>query len=207
MKILALADIHGSWNVLYMIEEFEALYDFDAVFIAGDITNFGPPDFAYEFLNSINKPVFAVPGNCDPPEVIDAIENSRAVNVHQKKYNYRGNIIAGLGGTDGNGFTMGITFDDNFAYKFLNGCKECILLLHQPPYGILDKVGNIHIGNKAIRKAVEKFKPRLVISGHVHEARGYFKNEYTIFVNPGPAKLGYASLVDLTAESVEMLEK
>ena len=207
MKFLALADIHSSWDVLYLIEELDGLYDFDAVLIAGDITNFGPAEYAIKFLNEINKPTFAVPGNCDPPEVIDAIEKSKAINLHMREYEFEGLHLIGLGGTNGVGFTMGITFQEDFAYELLSRCKECIFLLHQPPYGILDNVGTRHIGSEGIRKAVLDAKPRIVISGHVHEARGYLKTESTLFMNPGPAKSGYAALVDIDNFSVRMLEK
>jgi Icc-related predicted phosphoesterase len=207
MKILALADIHGSWNALYMIDELETLYDFDAIFIAGDITNFGPAEFAAEFLNKIDKPTFAVPGNCDPKDVIEAIENSKAINIHKKIYEFGGLKLAGLGGTNGNGFTMGITFSEDFAYEFLRKCEKCVYLLHQPPYGILDDVGDRHIGSEGIRKAIAEANPRIVISGHVHEARGYMKNGETLLVNPGPARDGYAALIDTDRVEVEMLEK
>ncbi|ADD09180.1 metallophosphoesterase [Candidatus Aciduliprofundum boonei] len=207
MKLLAIADIHGAWNVLYLIEEFDGLYNFDAVLIAGDITNFGPAEFALDFLNEINKPTFAIPGNCDPPDVLDAIEKSKAVNLHKKEFEFGGLHFIGLGGTNGIGFTMGITFQEDYAYKFLSRCKECVFLLHQPPYGILDDVGSHHIGSEGIRKAVFEAKPKIVISGHVHEARGYFKTEDTLFVNPGPAKSGYAAIVDTENFSVRLLEK
>ena len=207
MKLLVIADIHGSWDALYLIEEFDGLYNFDAVLIAGDITNFGPAEFALDFLNKINKPTFAIPGNCDPPEVIDAIDKSNAFNMHKREYEFRGFHLMGLGGTNGIGFTMGITFQEDFAYKFLSRCKECIFLVHQPPYGILDNVGARHIGSEGMRRAVFNAKPKLVISGHVHEARGYVNTENTLFVNPGPAKSGYAALVDTDNFSVRMLEK
>ena len=208
MKILAIADIHGSWEVLYTIEELEGLYDFDLIMIAGDITNFGPGEFALEFLNSINKPTMAVPGNCDPPEVIDAIEKSRAINLHDKFYEFSGYRFAGLGGTNGKGFTMGITFREEYAYSFFRNCKGCIFLTHQPPFGIVDDVGGgKHIGSRGIRDGIFEAHAKLVVSGHVHEARGYEIINSTIFVNPGPAKIGYAALIDLDKNRVEMIER
>jgi len=207
MRILAIADIHGYDNGIYMLEELKGLYEFDAIFIAGDITNFGPADFAKEFLDSLSSKIFAVPGNCDPKNVIEALEKSKAYNVHKKIVEYKGYKIAGLGGTNGKGFTMGITFSEDEAYKFLSGCKECIFLLHQPPFGILDDVGNRHIGSKGIRRAVDEASPLLVISGHVHEARGYEIRGDTIFVNPGPLKMGYAALIDLEDRKVTMIRE
>ncbi len=206
MKILAIADLHGSENGVYLVEELKGLYEFDAILIAGDITNFGPGDFAKRFIDSLGVQVFAVPGNCDPPDVIKAIEESKGINVHRKIVEFNGYRIAGLGGTDGRGFTMGITFSEDFAYHFLGECHGCIFLLHQPSFGILDMVGNRHIGSKGIRRAVDKASPVLVVSGHVHEARGYEIKDRTIFVNPGPLKMGYAALVDLEKKEVKMIE-
>ncbi len=207
MKLLALSDIHGTWNVSYMVEELLSYYEFDLILVAGDITNFGPPEFAEELLNSFKKPVLAVPGNCDPPGVLEAVDRSRAVNLHGHIYELGGYRFAGLGGTNGKGFTMGITFDEDYAYSLLRNCKDCIFLTHQPPLGILDRAGGSHIGCRGIRDAILESKPLLVVSGHVHEARGTERMGETLIVNPGPARDGYAALINLSDLSVEMLEK
>ncbi len=207
MKLLALADIHGREDVVYMVQELQGLHNFDAILIAGDITNFGPAEFALEILNAMPTRIFAVPGNCDPPEVIQAIEKSRASNLHARASSLGDFKIAGLGGVNG-GFNMGITFTDEFARNFLGNCRGCIFLTHQPPFGILDEVpGGKHIGSRGIMDAVRMAKPPLVISGHVHEARGKLITDDTIFINPGPARDGYAAIVDLDAREVIMLER
>ena len=49
-------------------------------------------------------------------------------------------------------------------------------------------------------------KPRLVISGHVSDARGYIEKKGRTCVNPGAAKDGYAALIDYGERiSVQML--
>ena len=59
-----------------------------------------------------------------------------------------------------------------------------ILLCHQPPYGVLDKVTasfapknwkGKHAGSKAILEYVEKKSPRYVFCGHIHEGEGVKK--------------------------------
>ena len=81
MKILAVADIHGSQyrlnNVLDNVEK----YSPDLVIICGDITQFGPGDVATNFLNQIPVETVAIPGNIDTPEVGDAINESNAENI------------------------------------------------------------------------------------------------------------------------------
>lgn len=55
-----------------------------------------------------------------------------------------------------------------------------ILVCHQPPYGVLDKVGGKapkhwrgkHAGSKVVLDYVKKFQPKYVICGHIHEGAG-----------------------------------
>jgi len=42
-----------------------------------------------------------------------------------------------------------------------------------------------HAGNKSIRKFIERIKPVLAISGHLHECVGEDKIKETKVVNPG----------------------
>jgi len=195
MKILALADIHGKESVSYMAQEIYGTEKFDLILIAGDITDFGSGEDAREIIDSMPTQVIAIPGNCAPSDVIEGINKSKAVNLHKNRTEYMGYEFIGLGGVNG-GFNMSITFSDDFAFKFLRDCKNCIFLLHQPTYGILDEVpGGEHIGSMGIKRAVEVAKPILVVSGHVHEARGYRKIGDSLFVNPGPAKYGSVTII------------
>jgi len=59
-----------------------------------------------------------------------------------------------------------------------------ILVCHQPPYGILDKVTakfaprhwqGKHAGSKAILDYIKKEQPKYVFCGHIHEGKGYKK--------------------------------
>jgi len=59
--------------------------------------------------------------------------------------------------------------------------KVDILVCHQPPYGILDKVTNkaapkhwlgLHAGSKVIFDYIKKQEPRYVFCGHIHEGEG-----------------------------------
>ena len=48
-----------------------------------------------------------------------------------------------------------------------------ILITHCAPYGILDQLANgRHVGCHALRKALDRVKPRLHIFGHIHECGG-----------------------------------
>ena len=69
-----------------------------------------------------------------------------------------------------------------------------ILLCHQPPYGILDKVSfpgapkhwiGKHAGSKVILDYIKEYHPRYVICGHIHESAGRKKVGKTEVINLG----------------------
>jgi len=76
--VLLIADLHGQFG---KIDSFLELNP-EAVFIAGDITNMGPVDTIDDVLSRIDVPCFAVPGNCDPREILETLEHSDAVSLH-----------------------------------------------------------------------------------------------------------------------------
>jgi Icc-related predicted phosphoesterase len=72
------------------------------------------------------------------------------------------------------------------AKKILKQFKDMdILVCHQPPYGILDKVSSRYnppknwigkrAGSKIILDYVKKVQPRYVFCGHIHEGEGVKK--------------------------------
>ncbi len=202
MRLLVLSDIHARWQVRYMVEEVGD--DVDVAVIAGDITNFGPPEFVEDVLSWFRVPVLAVPGNCDPPRVLDLLE-ARGASVHLKSVEMEGIRFIGLGGSDGRGATAGITWSDGEASSFIERHgRDAVLVLHQPPYGCNDDVGWKRIGNVALRRAVESTQPRLIISGHVHEDRGVDRCGHTICLNPGPAMEGMYAVVALSDGKVDV---
>jgi len=69
-----------------------------------------------------------------------------------------------------------------------NKGKKIILVTHAPPYRTnLDNIEGDSCGNKAIRNFIDKVKPDLVISGHLHENAGKGdKIKNTRLINPGP---------------------
>lgn len=71
-----------------------------------------------------------------------------------------------------------------------------ILLCHQPPYKILDKINfpgapeshqGKHAGSKVILDYIKKYQPKYVFCGHIHEAEGKAKIGKTEIYNLGQA--------------------
>ena len=58
-----------------------------------------------------------------------------------------------------------------------------ILITHQPPYSVLDYSANINYGDRNLLQTVQRIKPKYHLFGHIHDAYGIEKSEYTTFVN------------------------
>ena len=61
-----------------------------------------------------------------------------------------------------------------------------ILITHGPPYGVLDQSPVEYlepVGDKELREAVIRVKPKLHVFGHVHCGYGVRPTLHTVFVN------------------------
>jgi putative phosphoesterase len=204
MKILAVADIHGSQYRLNLLLKNIKKYSPDLVIICGDITQFGPADVAYNFLNQIPIKTYAIMGNIDTNEVSDAINDSKAEYIEKKKVNYKGLSFTGISGV--NSFELDHLINSEELNNLFD--KNSILVTHVPPYGLQDKVFlGKHAGSKQIREIIDKFKPRLVLSGHIHENPGFIKNKDTIIVNCSMGKRGEGALINIDKDiDIKMLD-
>jgi Icc-related predicted phosphoesterase len=187
VKLLATADVHGSQRGKETLKKFIEGHEPDVAVVAGDITHFGPPEWAEEFLDSFDIPLLAVNGNCDPPRVADVIRNFEDNDLMDKERELAGLTFVGLG------------YPLNPELGSLISSNIDVLVSHVPPKGCNDviPVGG-QIGDFFLREAILNAKPRLVLSGHVHECRGICELEGTVCVNPGPAMNGFGAVVDIS---------
>ena len=203
MRALVIVDIHKSTHASSTTIKYIKKYDPDLLLIAGDITTFGPLSFATDFLSELpDIKTLAVPGNCDPREILEVIENSNADNLHAKKVTINGITFVGLGGSNVTPFNTPFELTEAEIFNALDTLMEpgVVLLLHFPVYGHLDEVPQgEHTGSKSALQIVEKYQPSLVLSGHIHETRGAKVDENGIqYLNPGPMREGFAAIVDIT---------
>jgi Icc-related predicted phosphoesterase len=196
LKALLLADLHGEYG---MVESFMDLSP-DIVFIAGDITNMGTSKDVDTCFSRIDVPSFAVPGNCDPKEVVDALERSSCVNLHGSAMNLGKISLVGLGGSNPTPFGTPLEFTDKqiddllkIPVSRMEKATHHVLISHAPPQGILDEIGGNHVGSASIKKYLNHFD--LVCCAHVHEQRGIYEREGIKVVNPGPAAVGNCAMI------------
>ena len=201
MRILAIADPHGDYSTIEPI--MQKAGSIDAVLIAGDITEFGPEDKAEELINMFEEPVLAVPGNCDPKEILEVLNRSKAINMHDACTSIENVNFIGIGGSNPTPFETPFELDEDKIESCLTrrfdeqegneGIK--VLLTHAPPHCTLDEIPGANVGCKAIKKFVDKVD--LVVCAHIHEARGVMKEGDTIIVNPGMASQGNAAIITI----------
>ena len=199
MKILAVADIHGAQYRLNLVLKNIERYSPDLVVICGDITQYGPAELAKNLLNQIPVDTLAITGNIDTLDVGRGIDESNATKIEMKRIVKKGISFVGINGIDENQFTI------IKEKKLLD--ESSVMVSHVPPYGTNDKVFlGMHGGSKELRELVDKYKPRLVLCGHIHEDPGFTKIGKTTVVNCSMGKRGEGSLIELNNDiSVKMI--
>ncbi len=196
MNILALSDIHGKTKrVEEILKKVEG--EFDLVALLGDLTDFGPKERAVEIMDLIKEytdTVIGVPGNCDPMGVEEVI-NEKGVLIDGEVAKINNYEFIGLGGSNPTPFDTPRERSEEEIKEvlenlFTNASNETVLISHAPPKGYLDLASGNHAGSESVKEAIEKYKPSLVLSGHIHEAKGKEKLNESIIVNPGAARDG-----------------
>jgi hypothetical protein len=200
MKILAVADIHGAQYRLNLVLKNIQKYSPDLVIICGDITQFGPGELAKNYLDQIPIATLAITGNIDTFDVGKGIDESKAERIELKKVVKKGISFVGINGTDIKQYKI---LDEK---KLLD--KKSVLVSHIPPYGAQDKIFiGLHGGNKELREIVDKYKPRLVLCGHIHEDPGFTNIDKTTVVNCSMGKHGEGAIIEINEKlSVKMLD-
>ncbi len=218
MRILVIADVHGySDDVSKFFSKIDAK-DFDLIICPGDFTDMfnQPPGFSQHNIADIilqklvafGTPLYCVPGNHDPYEIIDAFEEYD-VNLHGKVRNFMGEVFMGWGGAL-TPFHLAFEPTEEETSEALDEMVggvsgDFILILHNPPRDTkLDRLATgEHVGSPVIRKFIEKHQPKLVVSAHIHEAGGVDRIGKTTLFYPGPFYAGKYGIIDIGGKTIE----
>lgn len=211
MLTLAFSDIHSSIGKFKDLKERVKGRKIDLALFCGDFTNEGSLKVAEELVNEIDFcPLLAIPGNQDSKEIVEMLE-SRRVSLHKKILQFNKFSLIGIGGGKPVHTFYRLNVGELEAEKFLNNAfakaKPPVLLVsHTPAAGTRLEVTNdrVKLGLKALRSAVEKFQPLLLVHGHVHEAFGEEKLGRTLCVNTGAVKDGKAVFLEISKNSVKV---
>lgn len=154
---------------------------------------------SYEKLKEIlqnhgNLNIRVLPGNYD----MDLAETPLGPwNLHLSSLDLAGIRVAGYGGA--NVLTPGVPQELQIRFREKHGpeglCSEPleffrstsphVLVVHQPPYGILDKLQGLGpSGSMGIRQYLDEAKPLALLCGHMHHCWGAQRLGETWCVNP-----------------------
>jgi len=204
MRIYCVADIHGKGEKLAVIRKNIHRFNPDILVVAGDVTNYIRWTATLAELNEMAAPVLAVRGNSDLP--IPAFSSGRHSNIsflHLSKKVIKGVLFVGIGGAIPVPFGTRICLGEKRAFKRLDSAleKNCILIAHSPPYGILDKVGGrFHAGCRSLGRTVKEGRCKILICGHIHEQAGMATVGGTVIVNCAMGKKKAGAIIDYDGE-------
>ncbi len=185
LRILAVGDLHGDKLQAKRLAEKASKENVDLVIITGDFT------FFEQDIKGIIGPfkekglkVLLIPGNHESLATTDFLaEMYESKNLHGEAVIYKGVGIVGVGGSNV-GPNLLLTeeeiwetikqgFEKLEKIKKYSKLEKILVISHTHPSGtLMEKFSNFVKGSTSIRRAIEYFKPDIVICSHVHEAEG-----------------------------------
>lgn len=178
LRILAASDLHGDSKLTKRLAERAAKEHVDLVVLCGDLTGFGESKDLIKPFKDKQQKVLLLPGNWDSFATTDFLAQLYGVtNIHGYSAVYEGVGFFGAGSAStALGPRSGISEQELFktlekAHKGLRGIEKKVMLTHMHPSGGLSEATGFG-GSASIRKAIEKFKPDLLLHGHIHETFG-----------------------------------
>lgn len=179
--MLHLSDVHGRMSSERILKAFSELKA-DIIVISGDSES-------SSLLRDLagRAKMFYVSGNMDSMSVIE-VSRELGILLDGNVVEVGGFLLAGIGREE---------IDDFNDIRGRVG-GDWILISHYPPYNTRADIASSgrHVGSRIVRQAIEELRPRACLCGHIHESPAIFKLNDTIVVNPGPAFMGRAAIID-----------
>lgn len=179
LKILAASDIEGDSKLAKKLAEKAEKENVDLVVLCGDITSWTETTNLIRPFKDKNKKVLLVPGNHDSFATADFLAQIyEAKNLHGYAIAHNNIGFFGAGGSsDTLHFPGAISEHELFetlkkAHASLKGIEKKVMITHMHPFDSISEFSGF-AGSKAIRKAIDTFKPDFLLHGHIHEASGF----------------------------------
>ena len=182
-KILAIGDLHGDTNLIKYLANKATKEKVKLIIIAGDLT------FAERSIKNLLGPfledqrrVLLIPGNHESEETIEFLVQKYAGvhNLHKKPFTHNKTGFFGSGTID-----WGVRGKESYklskelekAHNKIKNLERKIMITHMHPQGSKAEITGFP-GSEAIRKAIKKFNPELLITSHIHEMAGLQEKIY-----------------------------
>jgi Icc-related predicted phosphoesterase len=210
MTTIAFAtDVHRDGRIFPWLDEM--MHSHDVVAIGGDLDDpcLGSPNAKVNYVMHKLRPnrlrdrllarareigenrLLVVLGNHDNPD--PASLHGRTVATSD------GLIVGGVGGSLPTGPFPFQLEEWEYASILDKLGRVDILVTHEPPHGTACDIahGGRHMGSRAVRDYCLRERPRLVLTGHIHESPSVDRLGRTVLVNPGPFFTGRYGLAEV----------
>ncbi|MBW2993496.1 metallophosphoesterase family protein [Candidatus Woesearchaeota archaeon] len=178
MKILASGDLHGDTKLAEELAERAEKEKVDLVVLCGDLTmaEMSTDNLIGPFKKR-NQKVLLIPGNHETIATADFLAQLYgATNLHGYSVKSGDVGLFGCGGANIGLFQLGEKeiFDLlKKGHDYVKDMKKKIMVTHvHPKGGLMEKFTDIFPGSEGIKKAINEFKPDILLCSHVHEAEG-----------------------------------
>lgn len=191
---IVLSDLHE--HTAHLPRVATAVREASLVVLSGDLTMFGgwrEAERVVDPIRALNPRLLAVPGNTDHRGVRDFLE-AEGISLHGRAVEVDGVAIYGVGGANPTPFGTPFELSEDelgaqlaAGYEPIRHAPTRVLVSHAPPHrsGVDRLWSGRPVGSHAVRAHVEHTSPSLVLSGHIHEARGVGNVGAVPVLNPG----------------------
>jgi uncharacterized protein len=178
MKILAASDIHGDTHLAKALADKAEKEKVDLVILCGDLTfqERSTANLIGPFVKKKQK-VLLIPGNHETIATADFLaEMYDVTNLHG--YSIKVGDVGFFGCGSANIGLFQLSEEEIFnllkeGYQKIKYMKTKIMVTHvHPKDSIIENFTSYFEGSSGVRKAINTFKPDMLLCGHVHEAEG-----------------------------------
>lgn len=178
MKILASGDIHGDTGLAERLAIKAEKEKVDLVVLCGDLTygEMSTENLIGPFVKR-NQKVVLIPGNHETVATADFLAELYGVtNLHG--YSIKAGDVGLFGAGGANIGLFQLTEDEIYnlldqGFQKVKNLKKKIMVTHVHPEGSkMGKLTSFFPGSTGITKAINSFKPDILLCSHVHEAEG-----------------------------------
>ncbi len=180
MKILAAGDIHGDLNLAKELAQKAVQNNVDYVIICGDITmaDMSTQHLIKPFVEN-NLKVCIIPGNHESIATTGFLSELYGIkNLHGYAIAAKDVGIFGAGGATNVGPAPIVSEEEMFqlldkGHEKIKGLQKKIMVTHiHPSESLMGQLSQIVPPSDAVKKAIDSFKPNILLCSHVHEAEG-----------------------------------
>ncbi len=176
-KLLAAGDFHGDKSAAKKLADLAEKENVDLVILNGDLVEEQDTSGIIGPFVAKKKKVIILPGNHETIATTDFLaELYNVTNLHGYYIKFNDIGLFGCGGAN-----VGLSqLSENEIYETLKkgfdkikDLPKKIMVTHIHPAGsLMENFSKFVKGSVGLRKAIDKFKPDILICGHVHEAEG-----------------------------------